>query len=79
MMKIVILFLSCILSWCHGSKLENWRDPSIDGSIQPDALQSASRNPKLFFGVSSIKLPLDLSVHYRSLKEIYQDLTLADD
>ena len=64
MMRIVILFLSFISSRCHGSKLENWRDPNLDGSIQPDALQSASRNPKLFFGVSSIKLPIALSLQY---------------
>ena len=41
-------------SMCHGSKLEHWQHPEVEGSIQPNALRSASRNPKLFFGVSVI-------------------------
>ena len=42
---------------CHvanSAKLEKWLDPSIESSVEPSALKSASRNPKLFFGVSFI-------------------------
>ena len=54
MKKIVIIFLASMSSMCHGSKLEHWQHPEVEGSIQPNALRSASRNPKLFFGVSVI-------------------------
>ena len=42
---------------CHvanSAKLEKWLDPSIESSVEPSALRSASRNPKLFFGVRII-------------------------
>ena len=38
----------------HGSKLEHWHHPEIQDSIEPSALQSASRNPKIFGGVSNL-------------------------
>ncbi len=34
-------------------KLEGWAHPEIQGSVEPTALRSASRNPKFFWGVSS--------------------------
>jgi len=33
-------------------KLEGWTDPEIQGSVEPQALRSAARNPKIFWGVS---------------------------
>ena len=33
-------------------KLEGWTNPDIQGSVEPRALMSASRNPKFFWGVS---------------------------
>ena len=43
-----IYFLPLVLS----SKLEHWIHPSIEGSIQPEALSSAAvRNGKLFWDV----------------------------
>ena len=43
-----IYFLPLVL----GSKLEHWIHPSIEGSIQPEALSSAAvRNGKLFWSV----------------------------
>ena len=43
-----IYFLPLVL----GSKLEHWIHPSIEGSIQPEALSSAAvRNGKLFWDV----------------------------
>ena len=36
----------------QGSKLENWHDPYIEGSIQNEALETARRNPKIFYAVS---------------------------
>jgi hypothetical protein len=33
-------------------KLEGWAHPEIQGSVEPNALKSASRNPKFFWGVS---------------------------
>merc|ERR1719328_854727 len=55
MKRFVIIFFSCILSLftSHGSKLEHWSDPNVEGSIQPSALTEASRNPKLFFETTS--------------------------
>ena len=38
----------------NSAKLEKWLDPSIESSVEPSALKSASRNPKLFFGVRII-------------------------
>ena len=50
----MIVYLGCvILPWIYGLKLEHWQNPSIEGSIEPSALQSAKRNPKVFFGVST--------------------------
>merc|ERR1711953_569989 len=37
----------------HGSKLEHWQHPEIQDSIEPSALQSASRNPKIFGGTTT--------------------------
>ena len=56
MKRFVIIFFSCILSLftSHGSKLEHWNDPNVEGSIQPSVLTEASRNPKLFFEVNYI-------------------------
>ena len=52
MKVLILLILINNLSWSCGSKLEHWINPSIDGSILPEALQSAKRNPKIFFAVS---------------------------
>ena len=52
MKGLMILILINNLSWSCGSKLEHWINTSIEGSILPEALQNAKRNPKIFFGVS---------------------------
>jgi len=46
----VILTLTVHLN--VAKKLEGWTDPEIHGSVEPQALRSAARNPKLFWGVS---------------------------
>ena len=55
---ILIFIFAWTSSISYGSKLERWTDPNVEGSIQPNALADASRQPKLFFEVriiSSIK------------------------
>lgn len=51
-------------SMCHGSKLEHWQHPEVEGSIQPNALRSASRNPKLFFGTTTTTTSTSSGVTY---------------
>jgi hypothetical protein len=48
-LALVILASDSTLS----KKLEGWAHPEIQGSVEPTALRSASRNPKFFWGVSS--------------------------
>ena len=52
-MKLISLFL-CMINCTFGLKLEKWHHPDIEGSIQPEALSTALRNPKIFFGVSGM-------------------------
>ena len=52
-MKLISLFL-CLINCTFGLKLEKWHHPDIEGSIQPEALSTALRNPKIFFGVSEM-------------------------
>ena len=47
----VIFIFAWTASLSYGSKLERWNDPNVEGSIQPNALADASRQPKLFFEV----------------------------
>ena len=49
-MKLFVLL--CLINCAFGSKLERWFHPDIEGSTQSEALSTARRNPKLFFGVS---------------------------
>ena len=52
MNRIVVIFIfAWTSSLSYGSKLERWNDPNVEGSIQPNALADASRQPKLFFEV----------------------------
>merc|ERR1719150_1629074 len=46
---ILIFIFAWTSSLSYGSKLERWTDPNVEGSIQPNALADASRQPKLFF------------------------------
>ena len=48
---VVIFIFAWTSSLTYGSKLERWNDPNVEGSIQPNALADASRQPKLFFTV----------------------------
>ena len=48
----LILIILKMMTLTHGSKLEHWQHPEIQDSIEPTALQYASRNPKIFGGVS---------------------------
>ena len=50
-MKLFVIL--CLINCTFGSKLERWFHPEIEGSTQSEALSTARRNPKLFFGVSS--------------------------
>ena len=52
-MKLKSLLL-CVINCTFGLKLEKWHHPHIEGSIQPEALSTALRNPKIFFGVSGM-------------------------
>merc|ERR1719245_1245733 len=49
--NIVIIWIVCHVA--NSAKLEKWLDPSIESSVEPSALKSASRNPKLFFGTTT--------------------------
>ena len=49
-MKVFVIL--CLINCTFGSKLERWFHPEIEGSTQSEALSTARRNPKLFFGVS---------------------------
>ena len=51
---ILLILTSTMMTLTHGSKLEHWHHPEIQDSIEPSALQSASRNPKIFGGVSNL-------------------------
>ena len=70
---ILIFIFAWTSSISYGSKLERWTDPNVEGSIQPNALADASRQPKLFFEVriiSSIKESHSLKNYYHSLDNI---------
>ena len=52
-----IILRLCLICFCgiqiiQCSKLENWHDPNIEGSIQQEAIENARRNPKIFHAVS---------------------------
>merc|ERR1712154_256683 len=49
--NIAIIWIVCHVA--NSAKLEKWLDPSIESSVEPSALKSASRNPKLFFGTTT--------------------------
>merc|ERR1712154_742214 len=49
--NLVIIWIVCHVA--NSAKLEKWLDPSIESSVEPSALKSASRNPKLFFGTTT--------------------------
>merc|ERR1711944_233566 len=49
--NVIITWLVCHVA--YSAKLEKWLDPSIESSVEPSALKSASRNPKLFFGTTT--------------------------
>ena len=51
---ILLILTSTMMKLTHGSKLEHWHHPEIQDSIEPSALQYASRNPKIFGGVSTV-------------------------
>ena len=48
----VLLAALAYLDSAFGKKLEGWAHPDIQGSVEPTALVSASRNGKIFWGVS---------------------------
>ena len=54
-----IILRLCLICFCgiqiiQCSKLENWHDPNIEGSIQQEAIENVRRNPKIFHAVSKI-------------------------
>ena len=59
----------------QSGKLEKWLDPSFQGAIEPSAITSARRNPKLFFGVSTNTLypvsPLTLFTRFNIILPTY--------
>ena len=50
---LVILAISLSIGLSSANKLENWINPSIEGSIQQDALNSATRSAKYLGGTVS--------------------------
>ena len=59
----------------QSGKLEKWLDPSFQGAIEPSAITSARRNPKLFFGVSTNTLypvsPLTLLYYQPIINKLF--------
>jgi len=49
----VILAISLSIGLSSANKLENWINPSIEGSIQQDALNSATRSAKYLGGTTT--------------------------
>ena len=80
-MKIIVrLCLVCFygIHLVQCSKLENWHDPNIEGSIQHEAIENARRNPKIFHAVSKLSSfdktqPL-ISFFNPSLRQLQQGL-----
>ena len=80
-MKIIVrLCLVCFygIHLVQCSKLENWHDPNIEGSIQQEAIENARRNPKIFHAVSKLSSfdktqPL-ISFFNPSLRQLQQGL-----
>lgn len=57
--KLYLAVLLATLAYLHpvfGKKLEGWAHPEIQGSVEPTALVSASRNPKLFWGTTTTSI-----------------------
>ena len=78
-----IILRLCLVCFCgihlvQCSKLENWHDPNIEGSIQQEAIENARRNPKIFHAVSKLsnfdKNPSTYPSFDPSLRQLQQGL-----